>query len=201
MGIGIIVVIYGIMQKYKGGRLAKAPFVKTRDAASNPQSAGERGAVSVQGAIECPRPLASPVTGTPCLYYELKVEGSWKEGDATKSKDYVADKIAAPFAVNDGTGSVPVDASKGGDFELKQTFDQTKKEGLFADLKNALGKGEPIMFGNYAFPNPPLSKASSFRCIERVVPLPANNQLFVMGKLQEGVIASPSWASLVLSSK
>ncbi len=200
VAVGIIVVIYGAIMKFKAGRIAKAPFVSTGDAATRgAQLAGDKGAISTEGRVDCPQPLLSPVTQTPCLYYELKVVGSWKEGDQNKEKDYVHEKVAAPFALNDGSGPIPVDASKGGDFDVQQTFDDTKKEGFFADLKGAVGKGEPIMFGHYAFPNPPMSKANKFRCIEKVVPMP--QQLFALGKLEQGVITSPGFLSLVLSPK
>ena len=147
LGGGIVALIVGGYLKFKGGRIAKTPFVPTGDAARNPSVAGDGRRVSVQGSVNCPQPLVSPVTGTPCLYYTLKVEGTWKEGDATKSKTYVEDKVAAPFTLDDGSGGIPVDASAGGDMETKKTFDETKKEGFFADLKSAVGKGEPIMLG------------------------------------------------------
>ncbi len=200
IAIGIIVLIYGGFMKHKAGRIAKAPFVSTGDAISRGDAvAGPKGSVSVQGTVQCPEPLLSPVTGTPCLYYELKVVGSWKEGDQTKDKDYVHEKIAAPFSLDDGSGAIPVDAGKGGDFDLQQTFDETKKEGFFADLKNAVGTPEPLMFGQYAFPNPPMSKANKFRCIEKVMPVPP--QLFALGKLEQSVITAPGWMSLMLSPK
>ncbi len=195
VGVGIIVVIYGAIMKFKAGRIAKAPFVPTGDAVAR----GAQDSISTQGRVECPQPLLSPVTQTPCLYYELKVVGSWKEGEQNKEKDYVHEKVAAAFALNDGSGSIPVDASKGGDFDVQQTFDETKKEGFLADLKGALGKGEPIMFGHYPFQNPTLSKANKFRCIEKVVPVP--QQLFALGKLEQGVITSPGFLSFVLSPK
>lgn len=198
---GIIALIWGGMQKFKAGRLAKAPFVKTGDAATKGESvAGEKGAISVEGQVKTQELLTSPVTGTECLYYELKVVGKWKDGDSEKSKDYVDEKSAAAFALDDGTGAVRIAADQGGDFDcLEKTFEETKKEGMFADLKSAVGKGEPIMFGQYAFENPAMSKANKFECIEKVVkPQP---QLFALGKLENGMIGSPSWTSLVLSNK
>ena len=126
---------------------------RSRDAASNPSVADAKGRVSVEGNVECPQPLVAPCSGQPCLYYVLKVEGSWKEGDSTKSKTYLEEKIAAPFSLNDGSGGLPIDASKGGDYDMQTSFNETKKEGFFADLKNAVGKKEPIMFGNFAFEN------------------------------------------------
>ncbi len=197
---GIIGLIYGAIQKYKAGRLSKAPFAKTGEAATQPGVAGEKGSISVEGSVKAPQPLLSPVTGTPCLYYELKVIGSWKEGDSNESKDYVDEKAAAKFSLDDGSGAVTVEAAKGGDFEpLEKTFDETKKEGFFADLKNAVGKGQPMMFGKYAFQNPVNSKADKFQCIETVFKV--QPKLYAVGKLEGGKVISPNWTSLILSSK
>jgi hypothetical protein len=196
---GIVAFIVGGYLKFKGGRIAKTPFVPTGNAASNPSVADSSGRVSVQGGVQCPQPLLSPVTQTPCLYYDLKVVGTWKEGDSHKSKDYVHEKVAAPFSIDDGSGPLQVDASKGGDYDTQKTFDETKKEGFFADLKNAIGTPEPIIFGHYAFPNPPMSKANKFQCIERIVPLP--QQAFALGKLEQGVLTSAGMFGMMLSTR
>lgn len=198
---GIVALVWGAMQKFKAGRLAKAPFVGTGAAASQgAQVAGERGAISAQGTVQLDQPLMSPVTGTACLYYELEVVGSWKDGDSRKSKTYLDEKHAAAFSINDGSGPVQVNASQGGDLDpLDKAFDETKKEGFFADLKGLVGKGEPIMFGHYAFQNPINSKASEFRCIEKVMPI--QQQLYVCGKSEGSAITAPNWTSLIVSSK
>ncbi|HEY3355599.1 MAG TPA: GIDE domain-containing protein [Polyangia bacterium] len=201
LGLGILVVVWGIIQKVKAGRVAAAPFAKTGEVATRGATvANAKGAISVEGALQCAEPLLAPVTGTPCLYYELTVVGSWKEGDTTHSKEYLKDRRAAAFAVDDGTGPVPVDASQGGDFEpFEKTFEETKKEGFFADLKSIVGQKQPIVFGNFAFDNPPMSAANKFTCTERVFKAPP--RLFVLGKHDDGAIGPPSWASLVLSPK
>ena len=63
---GIVALVWGVMQKFKAGRLAKAPFVPTGDAASkNTGVADPKGAISVQGTVQAQQPLVSPVTGTP----------------------------------------------------------------------------------------------------------------------------------------
>jgi hypothetical protein len=197
---GIAGLVYGGMQKFKAGRLSKAPFAKTGEAAKNPSVSGEKGSISVQGAVRAPQPMRSPVTGTLCLFYELKVVGTWKDGDSSQSKDYVDEKAAARFTLDDGSGPVGVEAGAGGDFEpLEQTFQETKKEGFFADLKTAVGKGKPMMFGNYAFANPVNSKADKFECTERVFKVQPS--LFAVGKLEGGKIVAPSWTSLILSNK
>jgi hypothetical protein len=198
---GILALIWGGMQKFKAGRLAKAPFVSTADAAARgAQVADPKGAISVQGQVQLQQPLMSPVTGTPCMYYELKVVGEWKDGDSTESKDYVHEKSAAQIYVNDGSGPVAVHASEGGDFEpYTKTFDETQKEGFLADLKGAFGAGQAIMFGNYAFANPTMSKANKFTCTEHVVPV--QQQLYVCGKADGVGVGAPSWTSLIMSYK
>ena len=199
--VSVCVVLFGAYKKWQAGKLASAPFVGTGDAASG-SGAGPKGEISTYGAVKCDKMLTSPATGTECLYYELKVVGSWKEGDSSKSKDYVHEKIAAPFQLDDGSGPVIINAGDGGDFDgLEKTFDETKKEGLFADLKNAVGKGEPMMFGTYAFENPPMSKADKFHCTERV--LKPSDNLFASGKFADGVITTPDGmlGSLMLSPK
>lgn len=199
--IGIILLVWGGMQKFKAGRIAKAPFVKTGDAAARgAQLAGAKGAISTYGNVQIRQPLRSPVTGTECLYYELKVTGEWKDGETTKSQDYVDQKLCADFGVDDGSGLVIIDAQKGGDFEpFNKTFEETRKEGFLADLKSAVGRNEAIMFGNYAFQNPTMSKASTFKCTEHV--LPVQNSLFACGRAEGGVITSPGFTSLILDHR
>lgn len=201
IAVSIVVVLFGAYKKYQAGKLASAPFVGTGDAASG-TGAGPKGEISTYGSMKCEKLLTSPATGTECIYYELKVVGTWKEGDSSRSKDYIHDKVAAPIQIDDGSGPVLVNAGNGGDFdEIEKTFDETKKEGLFADLKNAVGKGEPMMFGTYAFENPPMSKADKFTCTERV--LKPSDNLFVSGKFADGVITTPDGmlGALMLSSK
>lgn len=199
--VSIIVVLFGAYKKYQAGKLASAPFVGTGDAASG-TGAGEKGVISTYGDVKVEQLLISPVTKTECLYYELKVVGSWKEGDSSKSKDYIAEKKAAAIQLDDGSGAVLVNAGDGGDFDgIEKTFDETKKEGLFADLKSAVGKGEPMMFGEYAFENPAMSKADKFQCTEKV--LKPSDKLFVSGKFADGVITTPDGmlGTLMMSPK
>ncbi|NOY89969.1 MAG: hypothetical protein GXP55_02080 [Deltaproteobacteria bacterium] len=200
VAVGIVVVIYGSVQKFKASRLTKAPRVSTGDAAARgSQVAGEKGIISAQGVVKCDAPLTAPASGQACLYYELKVVGSWKEGDRSRSRDYVSETAAADFGIDDGSGPVAIVATKGGSFDLDKTFDETKKEGLFADLKNAVGNKEPIAFGRYLFDNPAMSKANTFRCVEKILPL--SETLFACGKSEGDAIVAPGLKSLILSAK
>src|SRR5690606_31546726 len=101
--VGVLLVGVGIYQRIKAGRVSKAAHVPTGDAATRGASvAGKGGAISVEGPVVCPEPLLSPVTQTPCLYYEVEVTGHWKEGNNNRSKKYYDDKLGVTFAVDDG---------------------------------------------------------------------------------------------------
>ncbi|HJL02983.1 MAG TPA: GIDE domain-containing protein [Polyangiaceae bacterium LLY-WYZ-15_(1-7)] len=183
---GLVALFVGGYLKLKGGRITKTPLLPTG------QAAGHRdGLVSVQGAVRCAEPLIAPASGTPCLYYALEVVGSWKAGDSRKSKKYVEQKHAAAFTLDDGSGGVGVDLTKGGDMGLERSFSETQKEGLLADLKSAVkGRGEAMQFGGFTFQNPTMSKADRFECVERIVPVP--ERAFALGKIDEAGRVGPS---------
>ena len=193
IAISIVVLIYAALQKRKASRITKAEQVQS--GALGQKANGT--AVSVEG-----RPVAqqlvSPVTGTPCIYYELEVEGFWKEGDTAKSKKYLETK-EGHVGVDDGTGVAPLNLAGGGDFDLRQTYKETKKEGMFDDLKNALGGKKPIVFGNFNFQNPPVSKANKFTCTEKVFEAPTT--IYAAGYIKDGVLSGKGLFSLLVSNK
>jgi hypothetical protein len=196
---GIVAFIWGIINKLRVGRVSGAPLVKTGDAARQGMAiAGERGAVSVEGAVRCEQPLRSPVTGTPCLFYELRVTKSWKDGETEKTKELTHDKRAAAFTVDDGSGPVAIDATQGGDFEPVETKRESKGTGLMAGLT-----GGEVVFGAYKVEAGMLTLGSGlkFHVEERV--LPVVPKLYVCGKAGDGggSIGSPSWRQLILSNK
>ena len=199
--LGVAGTIWGIFQKHKAGRPAQTPFARTGHVATRGNApVGKNGAISVEGDVKCAAPVISPVTGMPCLYYEVKIVGSWKEEDEGKTKDYLAEKKAAAFAVDDGSGAIGVVADQGGDYEpFEKSFEETKKGKGLTERKNAFGKGQSIQFGKLAFAKPPMSKADTFTCTEHVMKV--QPRLFVLGKYEGGVIGSPGRASLILSRK
>jgi hypothetical protein len=198
--VGVLLVGVGIYQRIKAGRVSKAAHVPTGDAATRGASvAGKGGAISVEGPVVCPEPLLSPVTQTPCLYYEVDVTGFWKEGNNNRSKKYYDDKLGVTFAVDDGTGPVKVLASGGGAFELKRTFRETRREGALDDIRNLVGNTKPIYFQSFAFPNPPMSKANKFECVERV--LPVLPKAYVCGKSEGDSIGGATFARLMVSGR
>ncbi len=192
--ISIVVLIYGLFMRRKASRITKAAHLQSGAAAG----AGEGKAVSVQGRPVA-QPLVSPVTGTPCLYYEVEVEGFWKAGDTKKSKKYYEDK-QGQVGVDDGSGVVPLNLAGGGDFDLLKSFEERHKEGMFDDLKNAVGKGKPVMFGNFQFHNPVNSKASEFVCTEKVFKADGGT-VYAAGYIKQGVLSGKGLFALLVSPK
>jgi hypothetical protein len=193
IAISIVALVYALLMKRKASRVTNAEHMQTGGVSGTQNGK----AVSVQGRPVA-APLVSPVTGTPCLYYELEVEGFWKEGETKKSKKYLEDR-QGQVGVDDGTGVAPLDLASGGDFDLRRTYRETKKEGMFDDLKNALGAKKPIVFGNFNFPNPVNSRANEFTCTEKV--FAPEGTVFAAGYVKEGVLSGKGLFSLLVSDK
>jgi hypothetical protein len=183
------------MQRFKASRIAKAPFVKTGDAAARgTAAAGEKGAISTEGAVHCAQPLLSPVTGTPCLFWSVKVVAEWKDGDTKKEKVLQEEKSAADFSLDDGSGPISVDVSAG-DIDLEQTFDKTQAPGIVAGIA-----GGELTFGNFKLALGVLKLGTKYRVVEKV--LKPQPKFFVCGRMDDSkTIRSPKWTSLILSPK
>lgn len=197
VAIGIIALIIGILQRMKAGRVTDAPLVSTGDAAARGQQlAGPKGQISAQGGVMCQQPVFAPVSGTPCLFYELKVTAEWKDGDTTKTKEIEHQKVAAQLCINDGSGPVWVDLREGGDFEPMQTKNMEQSTGL---LKGIVGGA--LQFGNYTLNAGIGSLGTTYKVEEKA--LPVQQSLYVCGRMAEqgGVITAPKWRSLIVSNK
>ena len=186
--VAVFAVLFAVIQHFKAKKLLAAPFHRTGEIAQNPGVADAKGLVSTEGAIEMPQVFTAPCSGRPCLYYEVVVERLWEKHENTedgvktsKGKTNVTtDRAGARFYVNDGSGSVGVDASADVSCDkMVQSFQQVQN----------VSSGD-VYFGQYH-----ASVAPSFgdeytrgvQVTERV--LEPNGKLFVMGKLQNGVIA------------
>ncbi len=136
------------------------------------------------------------VTGTACLFYELKCTASWKEGETTRTKEIHKEKKAAPFTIDDGSGPVAVDAREGGDFEPTKKHEETKGAGLLGSII-----GGEIAFGSYRFQTGMFAVGAKFTVVEEV--LPVQQHLYACGKAADvgGTISAPSWRQLILSNK
>ncbi len=196
-GLGLIILFLGTWRRLEARRLARAPLVRTGEAASRGAAvAAADGTIAVQGRVRCSRELLSPVTHTPCLYYELRVIGSWQDGDRRRRHTLVEERKAARIFLDDGSGSVRVVADGGGRFEgLRLSFAETRE--LHA---TELPLDTPLSFGGYVFHNPAGSLADSFLCEERV--LTRVDSLFACGAIDgRRQIGGAPRATLILSRR
>ncbi|HEV2494835.1 MAG TPA: hypothetical protein VG204_17370 [Terriglobia bacterium] len=78
------------------------------------------GLVDVQGKAVGDPPITSPITRTPCFFYQVKIEKWTQTGDKPQDgvwRHYKTDAGGKPFTLEDPTGKVLVDAH-GADFDL-----------------------------------------------------------------------------------
>ncbi|MBL8954312.1 MAG: hypothetical protein JNK82_26275 [Myxococcaceae bacterium] len=209
MGLIVLVIAlaalgFGFLQHLKGKRILAAPFKKTGDIARDPTSSDPKGALSTEGKVSPPaQALLAPCSKTPCLYYEVKIErlyekeektqDGWKTVKGSSTLDTL--KNGALATLDDGTGAIPVDFSKGGDFD-------NFKDGYKKEL-NGRGWSSNIQFGELSYDIPVISSSDGhtigFKATERYVPVEGN--LFVLGKIEGGKIVKPGWRSLMVSNK
>lgn len=199
--LGIVGVVVGFLQWSKMKKILAAPFKKTGEIAANPQVADAKGMISCEGAIQVQQPLVAPCSGKPCLYYEVKVERMWEKQENTEdgvktkkgTSTVTTTEVGSQFYVNDGSGPVGVDAREKVDTDLQKSFEQAQNVS-YGDL----------VFGSYQVHVPYSGgdeRTTGVRAIEKI--LPADGNLFVMGKLAGGVITKQDGmlGKVVISNK
>ncbi|MEM9191942.1 MAG: GIDE domain-containing protein [Myxococcota bacterium] len=200
--IGGIALIGGLLQKYRAGRVLKTPLLKTGEVQSR-GPALEKRAVSAEGRLITHNLVTAPVSGTQCLFYRYSVVAEWKSGDQKKTLLVEDGQAGASFSLDDGSGPVPIEPGRGGDFDLETTFKKTSGQGL-----KSIAAGGLIPFGDHGFSVAPgqrikgikIPNEARYRVEERAM-LPAE-KLYANGRLtDDGKIGSPKIASLMLSKK
>ncbi|MEW5743626.1 MAG: GIDE domain-containing protein [Myxococcota bacterium] len=202
--IGLAVLGFGLMQHLKGKRILAAPFKKTGDIAKNPVSEDPKGAMSTEGRVLPPaQALLSPASKTPCLYYELKIERIYEKTETTQDGTKTVKgtetldtiKGGSVFALDDGSGRVEIDVTKGADFD-------NMKDGYKKEL-NGWGGSSHVQFGEYSYDVPVIGSDKGwtigFKATEKYVPVEGN--LFVLGKLEGSKLVKPGWRSMLASNK
>jgi len=177
--IAVAAVIFGFMQRKKMKTIVSAPFKPTGQVQG---SAGPDGLISCQGAIAVTQPLAAPVSGEPCFYYEIEIKQEWEQHVQTEDgmkkktgKDTAhTAKAGSMFNVDDGSGPVQVDATDKVDAKLEKSHTE----------KKSYGYGD-ITFGSYQVhinrPSDSDKHAIATHLTEKI--LPADGNVFVVGKL------------------
>jgi hypothetical protein len=200
--VGLAVLGFGFMQHLKGKRILAAPFKKTGEIARNPVSSDPKGLMSTEGSVVPPTTaVLSPLSKTACLYYEVAITRRWEKTEQTQDGAKTTKgtttietlKGGAQFGLDDGTGAVMVDASKGGD------FDNLKKQGEAGGVNMSDGY---IQFAELRIPKPVSSGEGytlGYEAVEKIVPV--GGSLFALGKLENGKLSKPGWRSMMFSTK
>ncbi len=202
--VGLAVLGFGLMQHFKGKRILAAPFKKTGELAKNPVSEDPKGAMSTEGKVVPPEtPLLSPCTQQPCLSYELKIERLYEKTETTQDGTKTVKgtetldtiKGGAVFGLDDGSGAIAIDVSKGADFD-------NYKEGFKKEINGHSGSSH-ITFGEYTYDVPAIGSDKGwtigFKATEKFVPV--EGSLFVLGKLEGAKLTKPGWRSMMTSAK
>ena len=202
--VGLAVLAFGLWNHFKGKRILAAPFQKTGEIAKNPVSPDPKGAMSTEGKVIPPAvQLLSPCTKQPCLSYEVKIERLYEKTETTqdgtktvKGSDTLTTlKGGAVFGLDDGSGVLMIDVSKGADFD-------NYKDGFKKELNGHSGSSH-IQFGELSYDVPVIGSSSGwttgFKATEKFVPVEGN--LFVLGKLEGASLVKPGWRSMMTSAK
>ena len=186
LGAAVIGVIIGFVQRMKMKSILAAPFKKTGEIAANPGVADEKGNISAEGAVSAEQALTAPCSEKACVYYEVKAERLWEKKVQTengtkteKGKDNLESETRGlVFNLDDGSGPVKVDAQDKVTGDLAKSFSQTKSASFGT-----------VTFGKYEVNVPSSSgdkKTTGVKVKETIIP--AEGNLFVMGKLEAGTV-------------
>ncbi len=202
--VGLAVLGFGLWNHLKGKRILSAPFKKTGEIAKNPSSPDPRGAMSTEGKVVPPeQQLLSPCTQQPCLAYEVKIERLYEKTETTQdgtktvkgTETLTTLKGGAIFGLDDGSGVVKIDVSKGADFD-------NFKDGLKKELNGHSGSSH-LNFGELTYDVPVIGGdkgwTTGFKATEKFVPV--EGSLFVLGKLEGASLVKPGWRAMMTSAK
>ena len=146
--------------------------------------------VEVKGTLRCEEPLESEMAGRPCAYYSSRVTREYTEpdyddddvGSNRRTETVAHNERFAPFSVEDGTGSVPVNA-EGADVDAQQVVDRFER--------HTGGNGPSISLGGTTLHLGGGERTIGYRYAESILPVDA--PVYVLGVVREdGSIGAPS---------
>ena len=210
---GFVGVIFGVLQMLKGKKMNAVPFRAPSQIAQLGQGAGDaKGLVSTEGAVGQQNLLVAPMSGRPCLAYEITIERKWEKSERTEngtqtkkgSSNVHRDYKGATFAIQDGAGQIWVDASQQPDASFEKAHSSTMDVGLLGIIPGTL------QFGAFQMNTPTIvsldTRTTGFEGTEKIVP--PSPTLYALGQItptpQGPVLATPKGigtGKLILSQK
>ncbi|MDP3277694.1 MAG: GIDE domain-containing protein [Deltaproteobacteria bacterium] len=189
--VGFAGLIFGLLQKRKGGKLGSVPFhPPSKIVQMGPAAADPKGMVSTEGQVMLSnQPLVAPMSGKPCIAYEIEIVQDYEyyeqtdQGVQTRSKSESAMKEykGSVFQVGDGAGGIFVDAMKMPDISMTQSFRHRHDIGMMIPGQ--------LHFGQGVFNTPMMTTegpVKAFVGIEKIIE--PSNTMFVVGQIGQGAM-------------
>lgn len=210
--VGFVGLIVGLLQMLKGKKLNSVPFrAPSQIAQLGPGAADAKGMVSTEGTVSQQGLLTAPMSGKPCLAFEITVERKYETTERTEngtetkkgSSNIFSDYKGGVFALQDAQGTVLVDATTKPDASFEKAHSSGVNVGILGLIPGTL------QFGNFQMNTPLLTgegRTTGFEGTEKIVP-PSPN-LYALGALAMGpqgpIVHTPKGigtGKLILSSK
>jgi hypothetical protein len=203
-----------VVQNGKAGKIKTVPFKTPSEIAKLGAGAADaKQMISTEGQV-AGQPIAAPMSGLACLYYELKVTRGYHttsknaQGHNTKNhntKTILERSEGTFFTLTDGSGSVGVDCTKAPSMELKQAHRKRLNQGLVSG---------PVQFGSVMVEVEGMASRAAgmllggettdyYEGVELVVPFVQGQKLYALGKIApttSGVAIGPAGGSAVMLS-
>lgn len=210
--VGFVGLIVGLLQMFKGKKLNAVPFrAPSQIAQLGPGAADAKGMVSTEGVVGQHGLLTAPMSGKPCLAFEISIERKYEKTERTEngtqktkgSSSIFSDYKGGVFALQDSQGTVLVDASVRPDASFEKSHSSGVNVGILGLIPGTL------QFGNFQMNTPLIvgeGSTTGFEGVEKIVP-PSGN-LYALGALAMGpqgpIMHTPKGigtGKLILSSK
>lgn len=208
---GFLGLIGGLLQMLKGKKMNAVPFRAPAQIASMGQGAADaKGLVSTEGSVPPQGVLVAPMSGKPCLAFEITVERKWEKSEVTEkgtetktgSEKVFSDYRGGIFPLQDGQGTVFVDASEKPDVDMDKAHNSKTK--VFGVIPGTL------QFGNFQLNTPAITdrdtRTTGYEGTEKI--LEPSPTLYALGALAMGaegpVLHTPKGigtGKLILSKK
>ena len=210
--VGFIGLIVGLLQMLKGKKLNSVPFhAPSQIAQLGPGAADAKGMVSTEGMVAPQGLLTAPMSGKPCLAFEITVERKYETTERTEngtetkkgSSNIFSDYKGGVFALQDGQGTVLVDATTKPDASFAKAHTSGVNVGILGLIPGTL------QFGNFQMSTPLITgegRTTGFEGTEKIVE--PSGTLYALGALAMGpqgpIMHTPKsigTGKLILSSK
>lgn len=191
----IFLVAGGVLLYFRNKNKQKASLMGQTETSSASDVSGLSPStlVEVKGTLRCESPLTSEMAGERCAYYASCVIREYMErdrhdddtGSDRRSEVIAHNEQFAPFSVEDGSGTVAVNA-EGAEMDTRQVVDRFER--------NTGSEGPSISFGGATLNLGGGERTLGYRYTESILPVDA--PVYVLGTVQhDGRIGAPESGS------